>query len=143
MKVRIYTDGGSRGNPGPSASGAVIKSIRSGSDGEILANVSRYLGITTNNQAEYTAIIIGLERAKTLGATDVEMLMDSELAVRQLTGVYKVKNAEIAKRFLEVHNRIQDFKQVTFRHIPRERNKEADALVNQCIDKQLTGGSRD
>lgn len=137
MKVRIYTDGGSRGNPGPSASGAVIKSVHDGKDNETLALVSRYLGKTTNNQAEYTAIIIGLERAKTLGATEVEMLMDSELAVRQLTGVYKVKNPDIAKRFVEVHNLVQDFKQVTFRHIPREKNKEADALVNQCIDEHL------
>ncbi len=137
MKVRIYTDGGSRGNPGPSASGAVIKSLRGGLDGEILANVSRYLGTTTNNQAEYTAIIIGLEHAKTIGATEVDMLMDSELAVRQLNGVYKVKNPEIAKRFVEVHNLVQDFKHVTFRHIPREKNKEADTLVNQCIDEHL------
>lgn len=137
MKVRIYTDGGSRGNPGPSASGAVIKELHGEKEGEIIANVGRYLGKTTNNQAEYTAIIIGLERAKTIGATEVDMLMDSELAVRQLNGVYKVKNPDIAKRFVEVHNLIQDFKKVTFRHIPRERNKEADALVNKTIDEHL------
>lgn len=137
MKVRIYTDGGSRGNPGPAASGAVIKHIDGHSDGEIIDCVSRWLGKDTNNQAEYTAIIIGLQRAKTLGATEVDIVMDSELAVRQLNGIYKVKNPEIAKRFVEVHNLIQDFKKVTFRHVRREFNKEADAVVNRCIDEHL------
>jgi len=139
MKVRIYTDGGSRGNPGPAASGAVIIAIKGerGEEGEILARVSRYLGKTTNNQAEYMAIIIGLERAKTLGATEVEMVMDSELCVRQLTGVYKVKNPDIARRFVEVHNLVQDFKKVTYRHVPREKNTQADAIVNECIDAHL------
>lgn len=137
MKVRIYTDGGSRGNPGPAASGAVIKEIDGHADGETIVCVSRWLGKDTNNQAEYTAIIIGLERAKTLGATEVDMVMDSELAVRQLNGIYKVKNPEIAKRFVEVHNLIQDFKKVTFRHVRREFNKEADAVVNKCIDEHV------
>lgn len=137
MKLRIYTDGGSRGNPGPAASGAVIKKIDGHEDGETLAHVSKWLGKDTNNQAEYTAIIIGLQRAKTLGATEVDMVMDSELAVRQLNGIYKVKNPEIAKRFVEVHNLIQDFKKVTFRHVRREFNKEADAVVNRCIDEHV------
>lgn len=141
MHVRIYTDGGSRGNPGPAASGAVIKALHGDAEGETLANVSRYLGKTTNNQAEYTAIIIGLERARTLGATHVDMVMDSELAVRQLNGVYKVKNPDIALRFVEVHNLVGDFKAVTFRHVRREYNKEADALVNECIDRHLAGTS--
>jgi ribonuclease HI len=130
MLVRIHTDGGSRGNPGPAASGAVIRDAA----GEVLARVSRYLGKTTNNQAEYTAIIIGLESARTLGATEVDMAMDSELAVKQLNGQYRVKNPDIAKRFVEVHNLARDFKKVTFRHVRREFNKEADALVNECID---------
>lgn len=137
MRVRIYTDGGSRGNPGPAGSGAVIKELHGDKEGEILARVSRYLGKDTNNQAEYTAIIIGLERARTIGATEVDMVMDSELAVKQLNGIYKVKNPEIAKRFVEVHNLIQDFRKVTFRHVRREYNKEADALVNECIDAHL------
>ncbi len=137
MRVRIYTDGGSRGNPGPAASGAVIKALHGDKETEILARVSRWLGRDTNNQAEYTAIIIGLERAKTLGATEVDMVMDSELAVRQLNGVYKVKNPDIAKRFIEVHNLVQDFKKVTFRHVLREFNKEADAVVNECIDAHV------
>jgi ribonuclease HI len=137
MKVCIHTDGGSRGNPGPAASGAVINAVSVDEEGEVLARVSRYLGKTTNNQAEYMAIIIGLERAKMLGADEVEVVMDSELCVRQMNGEYKVKNPDIAKRFVEVHNLIQDFRKVTFRHVLREKNKEADALVNECIDSHL------
>ena len=132
MIVHIYTDGGSRGNPGPSASAAVIKSP----DGEILAEVAKYLGRTTNNQAEYTAIVIGLERAKKLGAKEVFLFMDSELATKQLNGVYRVKDQEIAKRFLEVKNLVHTFDRVTFTHVRREKNKEADALVNKCLDQQ-------
>lgn len=132
MHLHIYTDGGSRGNPGPSASGAVIKSP----DGETLAEVTKYLGRTTNNQAEYTAIIIGLERAKKLGATHVSLFMDSELATKQLKGEYRVKDPEIAKRFLEVMNLLHQFERVTFTHVRREKNKEADALVNKCLDEQ-------
>ena len=132
MHVHIYTDGGSRGNPGPAASGAVIFSP----DGKRLASVQRYLGRTTNNQAEYTAIVIGLERAKQLGATRVSLFMDSELATKQLNGEYRVKDKEIAKRFLEVKNLLHAFDRVTFTHIRREKNKEADALVNKCLDIQ-------
>lgn len=133
-QLRIYTDGGARGNPGPAASGAVLKWLTGGREGEIVARVSRYLGHTTNNQAEYTAIIIGLEKAQELHAAEVEVYLDSELAARQLTGVYRVKNPEIAKRFLEVQELSEEFDEVTFHHIPREKNKEADAVVNQCID---------
>ena len=135
MNVRIYTDGGSRGNPGPAASGAVIKSLLDGEEGEILAEVSKFLGEDTNNQAEYTAIVIGLEKAAELGATRVEMRLDSELATKQLKGEYKVKDAEIAKRFLEVKNLCHKFEQVKFEHVRREFNKEADAIVNKCLDE--------
>lgn len=134
MKVRMYTDGGSRGNPGPAASGAVIKEVKQGKEGKVLAEVSKYLGKTTNNQAEYTAIIIGLERAKELGATEVDVVMDSELAVKQMNGQYKVKNPGIALRYVEVWNLKRQFDKVTFRHVLREKNKEADAVVNKCID---------
>lgn len=137
MHVRIYTDGGARGNPGPAASAAVIKELRGGKEGKVIATASKYLGVTTNNQAEYTAIIIGLEKASKLGAKRVEMYMDSELAIRQLNGVYKVKDPEIAKRFLEVKNLIHTFDRVTFTHIRREKNKEADAIVNKVLDAHL------
>lgn len=135
--LRVYTDGGSRGNPGPSASGAVLKHVTNGVEGDTFETAAKWLGTTTNNQAEYTAIIIGLEKAKHLGATEVQMYMDSELAVKQLTGKYKVKNPEIAKRFLEVRNLMTFFKKVTFTHVPREKNAEADAVVNETIDKHL------
>jgi ribonuclease HI len=132
MHVHIYTDGGSRGNPGPAASGAVIKSP----SGKTLAEVNQYLGHTTNNQAEYIAIIIGLEKARNLGATQVSLFMDSELATKQLKGEYRVKDPDIAKRFLDVKNLIHQFKRVTFTHIRREKNTEADALVNKCLDQK-------
>ncbi len=133
-KVRIYTDGGSRGNPGPAACAAVIKRMEDGEEKENLGQVSEYLGKTTNNQAEYTAIIHGLQKAKALGAQEVEVVMDSELAVKQLNREYKVKDPGIAARFLEVWNIAQSFRRVTFRHIRREQNQEADALVNECLD---------
>ena len=130
--VKIYTDGGSRGNPGPAASGAVLYSDKD----VVIAKASKYLGHDTNNQAEYTAIVIGLEKAKSLGADFVELFMDSELAVKQLTGVYRVKNPEIAKRFLEVKNLIAQFDHVKIKHVRRELNKAADALVNEVLDAQ-------
>lgn len=135
--VRIYTDGGSRGNPGPSGIGAAIHVMHDREEGETIATVAEFLGKTTNNQAEYTAIIRGLEEAKKLGAEEVEMVMDSELAVKQLNGEYRVKNPDLAKRFLEVYNLRQQFKKVTFRHVRREKNTEADGLVNIAIDKAL------
>lgn len=130
--LKIYTDGGSRGNPGPAASGAVLYS----EEGEVVATASKYLGKDTNNQAEYTAIIIGLEKAKSLGAETIELCMDSELAVKQLKGEYKVKNPEIAKRFLEVKNLIVQFDHVKIKHVRRELNKAADALVNKVLDEK-------
>ncbi len=135
MKIRIYSDGGSRGNPGPAASGAVLKEVIDGVEGETIAVASKYLGIDTNNQAEYTAIIIGLKKAVTLGATEVELYMDSELACKQLKGEYKVKNPQIAERFLEVKNLFHSFNHVLVHHIRRERNKEADAVVNNVLDE--------
>ncbi len=132
--IRLYTDGGSRGNPGPSASGAVLKELKGEKEGEVIATASKYLGVTTNNQAEYTAIIIGLEKAKEIGVKEVQVYLDSELATKQLNGQYKVKDAEIAKRFLEVKNLLHSFSNVTFKHIRRELNKEADAIVNEVLD---------
>ena len=137
MFLRIYTDGGSRGNPGPAASGAVLKELDENGNERELERVGKFLGETTNNQAEYTAIIIGLKRAKELGAEIVEVVMDSELAARQLNGEYKVKNREIAERFLEIHHLRPAFRRVTFRHVKRAFNKEADSVVNEVLDKEL------
>ncbi len=132
--MRIYTDGGSRGNPGPAASGAVLRWVEDGREGEIVAEASRYLGHDTNNQAEYTAIVIGLEKALELGAETVELVMDSELACKQLNGQYRVKNPEIAKRFLEVKILMGTFRKVTVRHVLRAQNKDADSVVNRVLD---------
>jgi ribonuclease HI len=134
MNVRIYTDGGSRGNPGPAAAGAVIFNFEDGVEGEVLAEVMKFLGEDTNNQAEYTAIVIALEKAVELGVKRVDLRLDSELATKQLNGEYKVKDQKIAKRFLEVKNLMHSFERVTFTHVRREHNKDADALVNKCLD---------
>ena len=134
MKLFIHTDGGSRGNPGPAASGAVLKDV----NGKVLDTIAKYLGSTTNNQAEYTAIVIGLERAKAMGATVAEVVMDSELAVKQLNGQYRVKNPELGKRYREVMGLVEKFARVTFRHVRREQNVEADAAVNACLDSHGT-----
>ena len=131
--VQIYTDGGARGNPGPSAAAAVIQD----NTGEVLATAAEYMPHATNNQAEYKAILIGLEKAKELGVEEVEMFMDTELAVKQLNGEYKVKNAELAKLFVKIWNLTHEFKKVSFTHVKREHNKEADALVNKTIDANL------
>ena len=136
MRLRIYTDGGSRGNPGPAASGAVLKELDEDGNERELERTGKFLGETTNNQAEYTAIIIGLTRAKELGAEIVEVVMDSELAVKQLNGEYKVKNRGIAERFLEIYHLRPAFRRVTFRHVKRAFNKEADTVVNEVLDRE-------
>lgn len=133
--VRMYADGGSRGNPGPAAGAAVLFAVNAdGSQGERVSEVAKYIGIDTNNQAEYTGIIIGLQRARELGFDSIDVRLDSELAVKQLNGQYKVKNPEIAKRFLEVHNLRVQFSRITFTHVFREQNTAADALVNATLD---------
>ena len=132
-KIKIFSDGGARGNPGPAAAAAVLMNH----EGEVLAEVSKYMGTATNNQAEYTALIIGLEKAKELKAEEIDMFMDTELAVKQLKGEYKVKNPELAKLFVKVWNLSQGFDKVTYNHVRREYNKEADALVNNTIDANL------
>jgi ribonuclease HI len=132
--VQIFTDGGARGNPGPSAAAAVIQDTA----GSVLATAAEYMPHATNNQAEYTAILIGLEKAKEMGGVEeVEMFMDTELAVKQLKGEYKVKNPVLAKLFVKVWNLTHEFKSVSFTHVRREHNKEADALVNKTIDANL------
>ena len=130
MKLTIQTDGGARGNPGPAGIGVVI------SEGSrTLEEHAEYLGVTTNNQAEYRAVILGLERAVALGAKDVEVVTDSELLVKQANGEYKVKNPDIAKRFLEMKNLCTQIGRVKFRHVRREYNKRADELSNVAMDK--------
>ncbi|MFZ6015971.1 MAG: ribonuclease HI family protein [Patescibacteria group bacterium] len=133
MNLQIFTDGGARGNPGPAGIGVVIIDMASG---RTIDEISKYLGETTNNQAEYQAAITGLSRALELGAASVELIADSELLVKQCRGQYKVKNAELAKRFLELKNlETQLGGRVQYRHVKREFNKRADSLANQAMDK--------
>ena len=127
----IYTDGGSRGNPGPAGFGVVFYN----SNREIVAEFDRYIGVTTNNQAEYQAIVFALEKAVETGAKSLAFFLDSELAVKQLNGEYKVKNKDLASLFLKIHNLRTKFSSVSFTHVRREYNKEADRLANQAMDR--------
>lgn len=131
-KLTTWTDGGARGNPGPAGIGVVIK------DGDnLVESFGRYIGETTNNQAEYQALIAALERASILGAEDVECKLDSELVVKQMRHEYKVRDAGLQTLFLRAHNLSAGFKKVSFHHIRREFNSAADAEVNTAIDKHL------
>lgn len=139
MKIRIQTDGGARGNPGPAGIGVVISHSETG---EMIEEHAKYLGHTTNNQAEYRAVILGLERAVVLGATEVEVVTDSELLVKQANGEYKVKNPDIAQRFLEMKNLCTRIGRCKFRHVRRELNKRADYLSNVAMDEGMGKRSR-
>ncbi len=137
-KVRMFADGGARGNPGPAAGAAVLFAINDdGSTGVRVGESAFFFPHATNNQAEYTGIIEGLKKAHELGYNEVEGFMDSELAVKQLNGEYRVKNAELAKLFLQIHNLKTHFRNVTFTHVRREYNTAADALVNKTIDAHI------
>jgi ribonuclease HI len=131
MKLIIHSDGGARGNPGPAGIGAIINS----EDGEVVAEISQFIGHATNNQAEYQALLAGLEKALLLGADTLDCFLDSELAVKQINREYKVKNKELAPLFLKVYNLTTKFKAIRFVHIPREQNKEADRLANEAMDR--------
>ncbi|HSO93568.1 MAG TPA: ribonuclease HI family protein [Candidatus Dormibacteraeota bacterium] len=128
--VVIHTDGASRGNPGPASIGVVI----AGQDGRVLVEFGEALRPTTNNVAEYTAVVRALERAAELEARRVRMMMDSQLVVRQLNGSYRVKHADMIPLYRRVLDLIQKFESVTFEHVPREQNVEADRLANQALD---------
>lgn len=129
MKLTIFTDGGARGNPGPAATGVVIKDAK----GKTLARYGEYLGEQTNNYAEYAALISGLKKAKALGADEVDCMLDSELVVKQLQRKYKVKEPTLQKLFILAYNVSAQFKKVTYKHIHREKNKDADAEVNTVL----------
>ena len=137
-KIIIYTDGGSRGNPGPSAIGVVFCNEKH----QCLKKYAEYLADNlTNNEAEYRAVIFALKKFKALFGkelakkTDVEIRSDSELVIKQLTAQYKVVDSNIQPLFLEVWNLQLDFQKVKFKLIPREKNREADALANEALDK--------
>lgn len=128
--IRLYTDGGARGNPGPAGAGFVLYRGT-----EQIAEGARYLGEATNNQAEYAALIDGLKKVAALGERNVDVYMDSELIVNQMRRTYRVKDAALGKLFIQAWNIVQGLGRVTFSHIPREENSEADRLVNQAIDQ--------
>ncbi|HET9412237.1 MAG TPA: reverse transcriptase-like protein [Candidatus Saccharimonadales bacterium] len=126
----IYTDGGSRGNPGPSASGFVILDAKE----RVLFEDGKYLGITTNNQAEYQAVKLALQKATEIGARELHFRLDSQLVVNQLNGVYQIKNRELWPIHARIKELMKLFKKVTFTHVRREFNQEADAMVNKILD---------
>lgn len=130
-KLIIYADGGARGNPGPAGVGAVLYDEQNNR----VAEVSEYLGEATNNQAEYNAVIAGLKKAKQLGAKEVRLYLDSELVCQQLNQKFKIKNKNLALLFVKIWNLSIGFKKVTYQHIRRELNKEADRLANLAMDK--------
>lgn len=130
MKIILNTDGGARGNPGPSGIGVVLKD----ETGKLLKAQGEYIGIATNNEAEYKALILGLKLAQNLQALEILVRMDSELIVRQMQGVYKIKDEKLKKLAQEVFRLKSSFKNIVFVHVPREKNSEADALVNEAID---------
>ena len=132
MQLVIRTDGGSRGNPGPAGIGVVIENAVTK---EVVETHAKFLGHTTNNQAEYKAVILGLERAVALGATAVEVVADSELLIKQARGEYRVKNPALALRFAELKAFERMIPNVSYRHVRREYNKAADALANEAMDR--------
>ena len=129
--LTLHSDGGSRGNPGPAGAGAVLYDDQ----GVEVAALSRYLGRTTNNEAEYQALLLGLNEAKRLGAARLTVKMDSELIVRQLEGKYRVKAPGLKPMYAEAKRLLQGFASVTILHVRREFNKRADELANQAMDQ--------
>ena len=128
--IKLFADGGSRGNPGPSASGFVLLTL----DDRVILQKGIYLGTTTNNQAEYRSLKFGLEEAIRLGVKEVLVYMDSQLVIRQMIGQYRVKHHDILPLFMEIQSLLKNFDKVDFNHVPREFNKLADAQVNKALD---------
>ena len=126
----LHVDGGARGNPGPAAIGVVVSSP----DGEAVDEISETIGVATNNVAEYRALLRGLEQARALGATEVEIVGDSELVARQLTGAYKVKHPAMRPLYEQAIAALRGFERWSIRTVPRARNARADALVNAALD---------
>ena len=134
----LYTDGGARGNPGPAGIGGVVNYVNSEGQ-KVQKEFKEYIGEATNNQAEYQALLKGLHLAGELGIRELSVKMDSELIVKQLRGEYKVKNADLKPLFAEALKLTNKFASVTFDHVLREKNKEADSLVNQALDGEFNG----
>jgi ribonuclease HI len=130
VRVVVHVDGGARGNPGPAAAAAVVSSP----DGEVLDEAAETIGHATNNVAEYRGLLLGLARARELGATEVDVVNDSELVAHQVNGRYKVKSPDMKPLHAEAVAALQGFDAWTLRSVPRARNAQADRLVNQALD---------
>jgi ribonuclease HI len=133
LKLVVHVDGGARGNPGPAAIGVVV----SEPGGAVVDTLAERIGVATNNVAEYRALLRGLQRAAALGAREVEIVNDSELVARQLTGAYKVKHPAMKPLYLEAISALQEFDRWQIRSVPRAQNAGADELVNQALDRKL------
>jgi ribonuclease HI len=131
-RLILHADGGSRGNPGPAGAGAWLTTP----DGQEAASLNRYLGVTTNNVAEYQALIMGLEAALAQGARSLAVRLDSELLIRQMQGRYQVKAPHLKPLYARARALAVRFDSITFTHIPREQNSVADALANQAMDRR-------
>lgn len=128
----LFTDGGSRNNPGPAAAGFVIRDR----DGKLLKKYGKYLGRATNNEAEYQALILGLREVASRGFKQVRCFLDSSLAVNQLNGVFKIKEARLRELVFKVKALERKFAAVSYEHVPREQNREADELVNKALNER-------
>jgi ribonuclease HI len=129
-KVTVHVDGGARGNPGPAAAACVVSTT----GGEVLDEATELLGSVTNNVAEYRALLLGLARARALGAGEVEVVNDSELIAKQVRGLYKVKHKDMKPLHAKAMAALRGFEKWSIRSVPRAQNAEADALVNQALD---------
>jgi ribonuclease HI len=134
--IVIYTDGGARGNPGPAGIGIVMYADDGAGNQTLVGEIKRYIGEQTNNYAEYFALITGLEEALKLGYTNISCFLDSELVVKQMLGLYKVKEATLQKMHATAKALVAQFASVKFTHVRREKNAGADALVNQALDEE-------
>jgi ribonuclease HI len=133
LRVVVHVDGGARGNPGPAAAAAVVSTP----DGDVLDESSAFLGRATNNVAEYRGLLLGLERARELGASEVDVINDSELVAHQVNGRYKVKHPDMVPLHREAKAVLGGFERWSIRPVPRAQNAAADALVNQMLDEAL------
>ena len=130
MKLVVHVDGGARGNPGPAAAAAVVSTP----GGDVLDEAKQTLGVATNNVAEYRGLLLGLERARALGATEVDVVNDSELVAKQVNGEYKVKHPDMKPLHAQARAALEGFDRWTVRSVPRAQNAAADALVNAALD---------
>ncbi|MEA2384413.1 MAG: ribonuclease [Solirubrobacteraceae bacterium] len=130
MKLVVHVDGGARGNPGPAAAAAVVSTP----DGDVVDEAHELLGVVTNNVAEYRGLLLGLDRARALGADEVEVVNDSELVAKQVNGEYKVKHADMKPLHAQATQALSQFARWRVRSVPRAQNAVADALVNQALD---------